>query len=308
MTVLRPTAAFALALLAAACATRAPMPPPARPADGPEASPPPDLMRVPDALPRLEPIRGGGPNKPYAALGEGYVPLRPEASYSEEGLASWYGRAFHGRRTASGELYNMYAMTAAHKTLPIPSYARVTNPANGRSVIVRVNDRGPFVRGRIIDLSYTAALKLDALGGVVPVKVERLTPEAIAGGAGQEAITLPLVVDGDDVPAPVAPAARPSAGAGAPGEPNEATQRAPTAAGRGFWLQLGAFRNRGGALQLQQQAAERIEGLALWLAVFSESSLHRVQAGPFATREAAQRAAERVHEQLQLAPVIVERR
>jgi rare lipoprotein A len=308
MTVLRPTAALALALLAAGCATRAPTALPTRPADGPEANPPPDLMRVPDALPRLEPIRDGGPNKPYAALGESYVPLRPEASYSEAGLASWYGRAFHGRRTASGELYNMYAMTAAHKTLPIPSYARVTNPANGRSVIVRVNDRGPFVRGRIIDLSYTAALKLDALGGVVPVKVERLTPEAITGGAGLEGTALPRSLDGDDVPAPVAPAAPPSPGAGTPREQDEAAQRAQTPAGRGFWVQLGAFRNRGGALQLQQQAAERIDGLALWLAVFSEASLHRVQAGPFGTRDEAARMADRVRESLMLVPLVVERR
>ncbi|MFW2168236.1 septal ring lytic transglycosylase RlpA family protein, partial [Enterobacter cloacae complex sp.6722794] len=95
--------------------------------------------------------------------------------YMDRGLASWYGRKFHGRPTSSGEVYNMYAMTAAHATLPIPSYARVRNPANGREVIVRINDRGPFHKGRIIDLSYTAALKLDLLRGVAPVEVRRIT-------------------------------------------------------------------------------------------------------------------------------------
>jgi rare lipoprotein A len=140
------------------------------------------------------------------------------------------------------------------------------------------------------------------------VKVERLTGEAITGGTAQESTALPRSVDGDDVPAPVAPQAPPSLGAGTPSEPNEAAQRAQTPAGRGFWVQLGAFRNRGGALQLQQQAAERIEGLALRLAVFSEASLHRVQAGPFATRDEAARMADRVRESLLLVPLVVERR
>lgn len=296
----------------AGCATRAPSS--SRPgSDGPEARPPPDLMQVPSAEPRLEPIREGGPNKPYEVLGGRYEPLPARAEYVEDGLASWYGRKFHGRRTASGEVYNMYAMTAAHKTLPIPSYARVTNPANGRSIIVRVNDRGPFVRGRIIDLSYTAALQLDTLRGVVPVRVERITPEQIASGAWRG--TAPVAND-DGPPEPVptasvlpavaAPTAPPP-GASTDPAASEPT-RAPTAAGRGFWVQLGAYRERGGAMQLQQQAGERVEGLALLLAVFSDNALHRVQAGPFATRDDAQRVAERVREQLLLTPLVLERR
>ncbi|MDE2298294.1 MAG: septal ring lytic transglycosylase RlpA family protein, partial [Burkholderiales bacterium] len=138
-----------------------------------------------DAQPRLEPIRPGGPNKPYDVLGRSYVPITRDAPYTERGLASWYGRKFQGRRTASGEIYNMYAMTAAHPTLPIPSYARVRNPANGREVVVRINDRGPFHPGRIIDLSYTAALKLDLLRGVAPVEVQRITFDDIRSGAWQ---------------------------------------------------------------------------------------------------------------------------
>ena len=151
--------------------------------DGPEANPPPDLVSVPDAEPVLEPIRSGGPNKPYEALGKAYVPITQDRPFTERGLASWYGRKFHGRRTASGEVYNMYAMTAAHPTLPIPSYARVRNPANGREVVVRINDRGPFHPGRIIDLSYTAALKLDLLRGVAPVELQRITFDDIRSGA-----------------------------------------------------------------------------------------------------------------------------
>ncbi|HVK33890.1 MAG TPA: septal ring lytic transglycosylase RlpA family protein [Burkholderiaceae bacterium] len=301
--------AVCLVATMAGCATRAPEP--RSGTDGPGARPPPDLMQVPSALPKIEPIREGGPNKPYAVLGQSYAPLRADALYHEDGLASWYGRKFHGRKTASGEVYNMYAMTAAHKTLPIPSYARVTNPANGRSVVVRVNDRGPFVRGRIIDLSYTAALQLDTLHGVARVVVERITPEQIASGAWRGAAA---AANGDDGPPEVpasavlpAPALTPPPGASSDAAASEPT-RAPTAAGRGFWVQLGAYRERNGAMQLQQQASERIDGLGLLLAVFSDSALHRVQAGPFATRDEAQRIAERVRQQMLLTPLVLERR
>jgi len=151
--------------------------------DGPDASPPSGLDRIPDAAPRVESIRPGGPNKPYEMLGREYVPFTQDRAFKERGLASWYGRKFHGRMTSSGEPYDMYAMTAAHTTLPIPSYARIRNPANGREVLVRINDRGPFVAGRIVDLSYTAALKLDLLRGVAPVELERITFDDIRTGA-----------------------------------------------------------------------------------------------------------------------------
>jgi rare lipoprotein A len=300
--------ALLLALVVSAlagCATRAPAPAVPTP-----PAPPPDVERVPDAQPRPEAVRPGGPNKPYVVQGERYTPLPNEAEYNEDGLASWYGPGFHGRSTASGELYNMYAMSAAHKTLPIPSYVRVTNPANGRSVILRVNDRGPFIKGRIIDLSYTAALKLDTVRGVVPVKVERITPAQIVSGAWRgpgRTVSAPVLVEGDDgppdgaSPMPPTPDSEPAMVAG---------ERAPTAAGRGFWVQLGAFREREGALQMQQQTARRVPTLALLLAVFKDAdqTLHRVQAGPFASREDAILTADRVREQMLLAPVIVERR
>lgn len=172
--------------------------------DGPAANSPPDLLQVPDARPRLEPIRPGGANKPYAVAGRWYEPITDERPYTERGLGSWYGRKYHGRPTASGEPYNMFAMTAAHPRLPIPSYARVRNPANGREVVVRINDRGPFVRGYAIDLSYTAALKLGLLRGVAPVEVERITPAMIRSSTFGSAEIEPV---GIDLARPVVPTA-----------------------------------------------------------------------------------------------------
>ncbi|WP_442968337.1 septal ring lytic transglycosylase RlpA family protein [Pseudorhodoferax sp.] len=164
--------------------------------DGP-GTPPPGLERLPDALPRVEPLRVGGPNKPYEVLGRRYTPAATDIPWREAGLASWYGAKFHGRPTANGERYDMYAMTAAHKTLPLPSYARVRNPANGREVVVRVNDRGPFVDGRVIDLSYAAALRLGLLAGVAPVEVERLTHEDIRSGRWRRQRDVPAPPAGD---------------------------------------------------------------------------------------------------------------
>jgi rare lipoprotein A len=144
--------------------------------DGPEASPPPNLDAIPDAVPRDEPLHRFA-NRSYSALGTTYTPQTVRGAYRAEGVASWYGRRFNGKKTASGEPYDMYAMTAAHPTLPIPSYARVTSLANGKSVVVRINDRGPFHSKRIIDLSYTAAHKLGYLGqGSARVRVESLDP------------------------------------------------------------------------------------------------------------------------------------
>jgi peptidoglycan lytic transglycosylase len=120
-----------------------------------------DVRNLPDAVPKVEPIRKAGNKSPYTVLGKTYQVLPSSIGFRERGIASWYGNKFHGRKTSNGEIYNMYAMTAAHKNLPIPCYVKVTNLDNGRTVIVRVNDRGPFHGGRIIDLSYAAAKKLD---------------------------------------------------------------------------------------------------------------------------------------------------
>ena len=167
-----------LALALAACATTYRPPPPA-PGPVPVPPPPGDIARIPDAVPRAEPRSLHGNPPFYDALGRRYFVLPSADGYDERGVASWYGPTFHGGNTSSGELYNMYGMTAAHKTLPLPTYARVTNLANGRSVVVRINDRGPFVANRIIDLSYTAAAKLDMLReGTAWVEVRALTAGA----------------------------------------------------------------------------------------------------------------------------------
>lgn len=293
--------------------------------DGPGANPPPGLANVPDAEPRIEVIRNGGPNKPYEVLGRSYVPITQDRSFRERGLASWYGRQFHGRRTANGEVYDMYAMTAAHPTLPLPSYARIRNPANGREVIVRVNDRGPFHAGRIVDLSYTAALKLDLLRGVAPVELERLTFDDIRSGAwrrdeGGALARAPAPL----VEAPAAAPALPPTAVLPPDDPPPAATlvpdplpnplpeapptRALAAAERGWWIQLGAFRQREGAENFHRRVVAEIDWLAPVLGVFSDAALFRLQAGPYASRDEARAGAERVREALQLVPLVVERK
>lgn len=149
--------------------------------DGPERNPPSNLDRVPDARPRAEPLNSAA-NRPYVVFGKKYVPLTKVQAYRQRGLASWYGKRFHGQRTSSGETYDMYAMTAAHPVLPIPSYARVTSLKTGKQVIVRINDRGPFHSGRVIDLSYAAAYRLGLIGaGSGEVEVEAVVPGSRAG-------------------------------------------------------------------------------------------------------------------------------
>ena len=156
--------------------------------DGPGDETPDNLQAVPDAEPRVEPYASKG-NKPYVVFGKTYTPVVDSQPFRQRGRGSWYGKKFHGQKTSSGELYDMYKMTAAHPTLPIPSYARVTNVSNGAQVIVRVNDRGPFHSSRVIDLSYTAALKLGYIGkGSAELDVERLLPAEIERMASNRAV------------------------------------------------------------------------------------------------------------------------
>ncbi len=270
------------AALLAGCATRAPE------RDGPGANPPPNLHRLPDARPRVEPLRVGGPNKPYAIAGRRYVPMTQDQPLRQTGLASWYGRKFHGRPTAMGETYDMYAMTAAHTTMPLPSYAVVRNPANGRQVVVRVNDRGPFVRGRVIDLSYAAALRLGVLNGVAPVEVQRLTHDDIRSGRWRAAMAEDALVT---AAAADNASALPAVGGDQPG----------------YWLQLGAFRQPEGARSLQQRVQAEAAGLAPGVALLDEDGLLRVQAGPWPTREDAERAAAALRSRLGLAGVVLQR-
>jgi rare lipoprotein A len=144
--------------------------------DGPGDKPPANLDAIADAVPRSEPLHRFA-NRPYKALGKQFTPMTSLQPFRERGMASWYGRRYHGQKTSTGEIYDMYAMSAAHPTLPLPSYARVTSMANGKSVVVRLNDRGPFLGGRVIDLSYTAAHRLGIVrAGSGEVEVEAVLP------------------------------------------------------------------------------------------------------------------------------------
>jgi rare lipoprotein A len=249
--------------------------------DGPSAYPPAGLAGVPDAEPRVEALRVGGPNKPYEVFGQRYTPVAADEPLVETGLASWYGRKFHGRPTASGEIYDMHAMTAAHRTMPLPSYARVRNPANGREVVVRVNDRGPFHEGRIIDLSYTAALKLGVLSGVATVQVQRLTNDDIRSGLWRDAAT-PVQAATDD-------------------------ETVAASASGSYWLQFGAFSEQQAALALRQRLQREVDWIEPLLGVFIDGGRWRVRAGPYATRGEAQAVGERIRGSLPAQPLWLQR-
>ncbi len=261
--------------------------------DGPGANPPPNLHAVPDAVPRAEPLHRFA-NNPYRVKGVSYSPDLSGEQYFARGLASWYGRRFHGKPTSSGEPYDMYAMTAAHKTLPIPSYARVTNVDNGRSIVVRINDRGPFHPDRIIDLSYTAAYKLDLLGSVGMVEVEQLLPEegdaatSFAAGAGG----MPRALAMENPPA--ATGARPeTAWTGAQ------TALPPAAA---VFLQVGAFARPESAQALAERLMRSLGRLVPGVVQQEEGGLIKVQAGPYTSADEADRAALGIADSLGVRP------
>jgi rare lipoprotein A len=189
----------------------APAPAPASPAP-PVLSVPPAAASVPDAIPRLEPRARYGNPPFYDVFGKRYYVLSSSVGYWERGVASWYGPGFHKERTSTGEPYDMYGMTAAHKTLPLPAYVRVTNLQNGRSIVVRVNDRGPFVGNRIIDLSYTAAAKLDMLrNGTAMVEVRAIDPTVPPLPPVVTASTIPAVSTSPTVSNSAAAASTPAA-------------------------------------------------------------------------------------------------
>ncbi len=268
-----------LALALAACGTAPKAPPAKKPAyysdDGPPESVPADLASIPDAVPRDEPYHRWA-NRPYTVFGRTYAPVVNDEPMQERGLASWYGRKFHGQKTSSGEIYDMFAMTAAHKTLPIPSYARVTSLKSGNSVVVRVNDRGPFHDGRVIDLSYAAAAKLGIAGpGSGPVEVERV----FARDAGTRVVLAPPPA-AEVVTAVVSP------------EP------------AGLYIQLGAFASAENANTFRERIAGDLPWLREPIQVAAAGSLHRVRLGPYRTREEAMAIADRIRASLDFHPVI----
>jgi len=242
--------------------------------DGPPRRAPSNLDRIPDAVPRIEPL-ARGPNRPYTIMGKRYVPDTSGQPYRTRGMASWYGRKFHGNPTSNGERYDMFAMTAAHTTLPIPSYVRVTRVSNGRSVIVRVNDRGPFLHNRVIDLSYAAAHRLDMVGiGSAEVVVERITPEQIRAGTWRKGA--PAVASSSTQRATSQPVVRPASTVSSTGP---------------VFLQIGAFRDQANARSLASRAAGNMPVNVPVEVDTGADQVHRVRVGPFNNREAAMRAA-----------------
>ncbi len=258
--------------------------------DGPgDNEPPPEMLAaIPDAVPRVEPLHRFA-NRPYNVLGKSYTPMSTRQPYKATGIGSWYGKKFHGQKTSSGEPYDMYGMTAAHPTLPIPSYVRVTSEATGKSVVVRVNDRGPFLANRIIDLSYTAAWKLGYIGnGSSRVTVELLHPNqdtAIASASEPAATSKPVVSD-TVTATPITPAGPAASGA---------------------YIQLAAFGNPDNAEAFRSHIAREFDWLADRLRLEPGGNVMRVQAGPFRDRAEAESHAERIRAATGSKPTILMR-
>lgn len=252
--------------------------------DGPGENPP-DLDRIADAQPRPERLHRFA-NNPYQVFGKDYVPLRVGGAFRERGIASWYGRRYHGQKTSSGETYDMYSMTAAHPRLPIPSYARVTNLTNGRSVVVRINDRGPFHSDRVIDLSYVAAYKLGYVqGGSTPVEVESVTADSVQVAAAPQA----------RAPAPEPAPAQQAVLVPVSTEPS------------GIYLQLGAFSVRDNAEVFRAKIYQELAWLTDPMQVNAQGGIFRLQLGPYRSQDDARQMAERIRAELNLQPVVLVR-
>ncbi len=274
-----------LALLVASCGTAptkstAPGPGKYYMDDGPPDSVPAGLADIPDAVPREEAFHKFA-NRPYTVFGVSYVPIVNKERTVQRGIASWYGKKFHGQKTSSGEVYDMFAMTAAHPTFPIPSYARVTNVKNGRSVVVRINDRGPFHSNRIIDLSYAAAVRIGiASAGSGLVEVERV----------YEAMQASPAIDRTPAPTPALV------------ETAVVTQDP-----AGLWLQLGAFSSRESADSFRDKMLRDLAWNNEPLQVFSREGMHRVRMGPYRNRDEAGAIADKVRQSLGFAPSLTGR-
>lgn len=298
--------------------------------DGPGDSPPPNLDAIPDAVPRAESLRPAA-NRPYEVFGRAYTPLTSTKPYREKGIASWYGRRYHGKQTSSGEVYDMYAMTAAHPTLPIPSYARVTNLKTNRAVVVRINDRGPFLHDRVIDLSYLAAHRIGTLaGGSGLVEVEAIVPGQAAGRNGIATLASPGSGAPQRSATPAAPALKPSEPENVSGQPVAASAPPPKAEAlpmsvsavavsadqpvlqevngpSGIFLQLGAFSARDNAEGFVTRLRALATELTHNLRVFPADGLYRVQTGPYASDGDARGAADRLAARLGIKAVVTAR-
>jgi rare lipoprotein A len=258
--------------------------------DGPGADAPANLDSIPDAVPKYEPLHRYA-NRPYVALGKTYTPLTTTGTFKQRGIASWYGKKFHGQRTSVGDVYDMYAMTAAHPTLPIPSYARVTNLANKKSVVVRVNDRGPFLHDRVIDLSYAAAYKLGIIGdGSAEVEVESL-PANVS--------VKPLVASTVESK-PLESSVPASAVAASP----EIAITSPDNSDSGVYLQLGAFKTQEAAEAYLAKMRSELGDNGKQLKLTNKDGLVRVHIGPYSNQSEARLSADSLESKLGFKPMV----
>ncbi len=242
--------------------------------DGPEDDPPTNLDTIPSANPQPETIRPAN-MRPYMVFGQVYTPMTSIEPYKQKGIASWYGRRFHGKPTASGEVYNMYGMTAAHPTLPIPSYARVTNLSNGKSIVVRINDRGPFIANRLIDLSYTAAYQLNILtNGSGPVEVESIIPQSDQFASNRA---------------------------------NQAPKISPINPTNQIFLQLAAFGSKHNADKYLIQIRQELATIGENINITQEGSLYKVHIGPYANHASAKEIAHEILQRTTIKPLLTMR-
>ena len=259
--------------------------------DGPGEDVPANLDEIPDAIPKSEPLHRYA-NRPYVALDKTYAPMTAVGKFKERGIASWYGKKFHGQRTSIGDTYDMYAMTAAHPTLPIPSYARVTNVATQKSVVVRVNDRGPFLHDRVIDLSYTAAHKLGIVNnGSAEVEVESIIVDPGAGTlARQEPVQSKPLEKIEIAPIPLpTPIPAPTASA---------------TTGSNIYLQLGAFKTQEAAENFVAKMRNELGKAGKQISIFIKDGFTRVHIGPYASENEARNTAERLKGKLGFKPML----
>ncbi len=264
--------------------------------DGPGADAPENLDAIPDATVRTEPLHRYA-NRSYVALGTPYTPLTKAGDFKQRGVASWYGKKFHGQPTSSGEKYDMYAMTAAHPTLPIPSYARVTNLANQKSVVVRINDRGPFLHERVIDLSYTAAYKLGIVSnGSAEVEVESLNPDVV--------IT-PIAVSEPVQSTPLESVVITPVAEVAPAVVLNETVAAPQATDSNIYLQLGAFKTQENAEAYLTIMRKELCDSGKEFKLINKDGIVRVQIGSYANQAEARSSAESLAWKLGFKPMVI---
>ena len=236
--------------------------------DGPDENPPQNLDKIPDAQPKYEALSKRA-NRPYVAFEKKYVPMQKIIPFKEEGYASWYGKRYHGRKTSIGETYDMYQMTGAHKTLPLPCYIKVTNLKNKRSVIIRVNDRGPFIDERIVDLSYAAAHRLEIIqNGSELVKIEMVNPSLAVKNIKEANLN-----------------SSPSI--------------------KSFYIQAGAFSNQDNASYLINRLSKIKFKNSLSIKKLNKNSLHLVTIGPYASKKIAEEALKDITKKIQLNSFII---